>query len=92
MKLETLTVKVSKLYELVMEEICKLIVLLVELIVSLEALRNAWIGLLTWRTRVTDLLRTSKGDNKAKVTLILKVVISMNNQKFFLLKLATKVS
>lgn len=86
MKLETLTVKVSKLYELVMEEICKLIVLLVELIDSLEALRNAWIGLLTWRTRVTDLLRTSKGDNKAKVTLIHKVVISMNNQKFFLLK------
>lgn len=86
MKLETLTVKVSNLYELVADKIFKLIVLLVELIVSLEALKNAWIGLLTWRTRVMDLLRTSKGDNKAKVTLILKIVISMNNQKFFLLK------
>ena len=86
MKLETLTVKVLKLYELVADKIFKLIVLLVELIVSLEALKNAWIGLLTWRTRVTDLLRTSKGDNKAKVILILKIVISMNNQKFFLLK------
>ena len=47
MKRETLTVKVSKLYELVADKIFKLIVLLVELIVSLEALRNAWIGLLT---------------------------------------------
>lgn len=47
MKLETLTVKVLKLYELVADKIFKLIVLLVELIVSLEALKNAWIGLLT---------------------------------------------
>lgn len=47
MKLETLTVKVSNLYELVADKIFKLIVLLVELIVSLEALKNAWIGLLT---------------------------------------------